>query len=73
MKRFARLPWALAAAAILALPTPQSTAQQPRPKDLVPVRILPPQPEQPLVMAGPEPDLEVLFTSEVLGYYQPCG
>ena len=26
-----------------------------------------------LVKGGPEPDVEVLFTSEVRGFYQPCG
>lgn len=38
-----------------------------------PIRILPPQPPEPLVRGGPEPDLEMLFTSEVHGFYQPCG
>ena len=42
-------------------------------RNLHPIRILPPQPPEPLVRAGPEPDLEVLFTSEVRGFYQPCG
>ena len=48
-------------------------APQTRPEDLKPIRILPPQPREPLVRAGPEPDLEILFTSEVRGFYQPCG
>lgn len=38
-----------------------------------PIRILPPQPPEPLIKGGPEPDLEILFTSDVRGFYQPCG
>jgi hypothetical protein len=40
---------------------------------IAPVRILPAQPPEPLVRPGPEPDLELLFTSDVQGFYQPCG
>jgi hypothetical protein len=30
-------------------------------------------PPPPLVTGGPAPDLELLYSSEVRGYYQPCG
>ena len=44
-------------------------------RDSPTVSILPSgtKPPEPLVNPGPEPDVEILFTSEVRGYYQPCG
>ena len=30
-------------------------------------------PPGPLLEPGPVPDLEILFSSDVQGYYQPCG
>ena len=67
-----RLPRLLVVGGLLAMVAVLALAQQGL-KDQPAVRILPPQPVQPLVAAGPEPDLEILFTSEVMGFYQPCG
>jgi hypothetical protein len=30
-------------------------------------------PPPPLIAGGPAPDLELLYSSEVRGFYQPCG
>ena len=51
----------------------QEGEQQPRVRGIPSVRILPAQPPEPLVTLGPVPDLEILFSSEVRGFYQPCG
>lgn len=44
-----------------------------RPGQVPAVEILPATPPEPLIPPGPAPDLEILFTSQVQGYYQPCG
>jgi len=44
-----------------------------RPGTVPAVEIHPAGPPEPLVAPGPAPDLEVLLTSAVQGYYQPCG
>lgn len=44
-----------------------------RPGTVPAVEILPAGPPEPLVAPGPPPDLEILLTSAVQGYYQPCG
>ena len=67
-----RLPRLLAVAGLLALVAFVALAQQRRNQNPG-VQILPVQRAQPLVAAGPEPDLEILFTCEVMGFYQPCG
>ena len=61
----------------------EGTTQQPpaspdevlkvRPGSLPAVEIHPARPPEPLVAPGPAPDVEVLLTSAVQGYYQPCG
>ncbi len=37
------------------------------------VQLVPTARPEPLVRRGPAPDVEILFASEVKGYYQPCG
>ena len=67
---WAALPAALGLVAALGL----AEAQQPTGKRRLPsIEIVPSQPPPPLVMPGPEPDLEILFSSNVQGFYQPCG
>jgi hypothetical protein len=44
-----------------------------RPGQVPAVELLPALPPEPLVPPGPSPDLEILFSSQVQGYYQPCG
>jgi len=44
-----------------------------RPGTVPAVEIHPATPPEPLVAPGPAPDLEILLTSVVQGYYQPCG
>jgi hypothetical protein len=58
--------------------TPQGGTKQDevikvRPGSVPAVEILPARPPEPLVAPGPTPDLEILLTSAVQGYYQPCG
>jgi len=78
-------PWrtaGLLGLALVLLSVPHLAGQQPPPKDgtlkvrpgQVPaIEILPAQPPEPVVPPGPEPDVEILFSSEVKGFYQPCG
>jgi hypothetical protein len=44
-----------------------------RPGQVPSVEIIPAVPPEPLLPPGPPPDLEILFTSQVQGFYQPCG
>jgi len=44
-----------------------------RPGTVPAVEIHAAAPPEPLVAPGPAPDLEILLTSVVQGYYQPCG
>jgi hypothetical protein len=44
-----------------------------RPGSLPAVEIHPARPPEPLVAPGPAPDVEILLTSAVQGFYQPCG
>lgn len=66
------LPVLLAFVALWAFTAP--VAQQTQGSGDKPViQLLTPVRQDPLVRLGPAPDLEILFSSEVRGYYQPCG
>ena len=45
----------------------------PRGEEAPVIQMVPGGREVPLVAPGPAPDVEILFSSEVLGYYEPCG
>ena len=68
----------LSAVALMAMAVGIHAAQQSntekRSRSQVPsVRIIPATPPLPLVRPGPVPDLEILFSCDVRGFYQPCG
>jgi len=69
--------WTLFGAAVLWVAALPSGAQQ-NPAELTidaePTLLSRPSvPPPALVAGGPAPDLELLYSSEVHGYYQPCG
>ena len=71
------LSWSLLGAAVLWATTLPGGAQQ-EPAELVfeakaTIQNRPTVPPPPLVAGGPAPDIELLYSSEVRGYYQPCG
>ncbi len=71
------LSWTLFGAAVLWATALPGGAQQ-EPAELIieaepTVRNLLSVPPPPLVAGGPPPDIELLYSSEVRGYYQPCG
>jgi hypothetical protein len=48
-------------------------ADTPRGEEAPAIQLRGQGPPVPLVAPGPAPDVEILFSSEVLGYYEPCG
>ncbi len=71
------LSWTLFGAAVLWATALPGGAQQ-EPAELIfeakpTIQNRPTVPPPPLVAGGPAPDIELLYSSEVRGYYQPCG
>ncbi len=71
------LSWTLFGAAVLwATALPGGTQQEPAELTFEAeptIQNRPTVPPPPLVAGGPAPDIDLLYSSEVRGYYQPCG
>lgn len=73
----ALLPFALAAVQVCGLvgeahAAPQNPALAPAPVGGSAPTVAAPEPEPPLAK-GPPPDLDLVFTAQVIGWIEPCG